>query len=282
MTKNKIFEQPLKQENNKDEEILFNFIDELFSEITDKKTDLKSELKPETHIKNKNVVNNNTINSSSINSDTINSHTINSAIINNAILDFGDNCIKINNQRYYIQKYISDTNIVLNRLVIVEDKYDSRQFITKFLNLDKYHFKLLTDSLILYQDVDGYKSILKLFNSNDKIKQYYNFFNCGYFKPNEITAKITSLLKLDQTIKAQSYFTFEVKAKITEYENEIEYEIFEEVLDFLYEIPKEELQIIFKEFIKNDSNYLANCALKGKFKKISLTDDKHTKQIYNI
>lgn len=267
MSKNKIFEQPLKQENNKDEEILFNFIDGLFNEIADKKTDLKSELKPETHTKNKN---------------TVNSNIINSTTINNAILDFNDNCIRVNNQKYYIQKYTSDTNVVLNRLVVLEDKYDLKQFITKFLNLDKYHFNFLTDSLVLYQNVNGDKSILKLFNSNDKIKQYYNFFNCGYFKPNEITSKLTSLLKLNQTIKAQSYFTFEVKAKITEYENEIEYEIFEEVLDFLYEIPKKELQIIFKEFIKNDSNYLANCALEGKFKKIYLTDYKHTKRIYNI
>ena len=63
--------------------------------------------------------------------------------------------------------------------------------------------------------------------------------------------------------------------------DKVEYEIFNEVLDFLYNTDKETLQIAFKELIKCDKEYLSECALTGKFKKICIVDYTKTKRIYN-
>ena len=70
-------------------------------------------------------------------------------------------------------------------------------------------------------------------------------------------------------------------APLTYLENEIEYEVFDEVLDFLYNTDKETLKIAFKELIKCDKEYLSDCALTGKFKKICIVDYRKTKRIYN-
>lgn len=299
MTKNKVFEQPLNHTNH-NEELLNNFFEELLSIVSNPNTNGETIDKSDTNTDiNTNVntdINTNNNTNVEINDNSqidINGKSgIKPIPINKNIpkhqkdtvcrLDFDDNCIKVGNQKYYIQKFISDTNIIINRLVILEDNYTLKQFIDKFLDLEKYRFKILSESLALYQDNDNNKYILKLFDCNDKIKPYYYFFNCGYIKPEETTSKIVSLLKLDQIIKAQAYFTFELKANIVENETEIKYEIFDEVMDLLYELPKKELQILFKEFIKNDTNYLATCALEGKFKKICLIDFEHKKRIYNV
>lgn len=293
MAKNKVFEQPLNHANN-NEELLNDFFEELLSIVSNPnisgetvdKSDVNTNNNTNVNINGKSQVD---INGSSnvkitpINKNIPKSETkLKHQKDNVCRLDFDNNCIKVGDQKYYIQKFISDTNIIINRLVILEDKYTLKQFISKFLDLEKYRFKILSESLVLYQDNDNNKYILKLFNCNDKIKPYYHFFNCGYIKPEETTSKIVSLLKLDQTIKAQAYFTFELKANIVENETEIKYEIFDEVMDLLYDLPKKELQILFKEFIKNDTNYLATCALEGKFKKICLIDFEHKKRIYNV
>lgn len=197
-----------------------------------------------------------------------------------AVLDFKNNCIVVNNNKYYIERFTSDTNVTINRLVKLDNVFTIEQFAEKHINKNRFHFKILTNDLLIYFNREQ-KFLVKLIDKNSTIKDYIKFFNCDYLKPDQETKPVSNLLKMDQIIKAQAYFEFELKPRITYLENEVEYEVFNEVLDFLYNTDKETLKIAFKEFIKNDKEYLSDCALTGKFKKICIVDYTKTKRIYN-
>lgn len=197
-----------------------------------------------------------------------------------ATLDFKNNCIVIDNNKYYIERFTSDTNMTINRLVKLDNVFTIEQFAEKYINKKQFGYKILTKDLLIYFNKEQ-KFLVKLIDKNDTIKDYTKFFNCAYLKPDQETKPISDLLKMDQVIKAQAYFEFELKAQITYLENEIEYEVFNEVLDFLYNTDKETLKIAFKELIKCDKEYLSECALTGKFKKICIVDYSKIKRIYN-
>lgn len=197
-----------------------------------------------------------------------------------AVLDFKNNCIVVNNNKYYIERFTSETNITINRLVKLDNVFTIEEFAEKCVNKNQFKFKILSSDLLIYFNNEQ-KFLVKLIDKNSKIKDYIKFFNCAYLKQDSETKPLSDLLKMDQIIKAQAYFEFELKPRITYLENEIEYEVFDEVLDFLYNTDKETLKIAFKELIKCDKEYLSDCALTGKFKKICIVDYRKTKRIYN-
>lgn len=269
--------------NDMSNDLLNQFIDMVFGgSIAEQENDnknntireKKSERHPERHSKKQNEV----------------SHEVphevpqeNSFVIktpSTAVLDFKNNCIVVNNNKYYIERFTSETNITINRLVKLDNVFTIEQFAEKYVNRNLFQVKILTNDLLIYFNNER-KFIVKLINKNSKIKDYIKFLNCAYLKPDLETKPISDLLKMDQIIKAQAYFEFELKPRITYLENEVEYEVFDEVLDFLYNTDKETLKITFKELIKCDKEYLSDCALTGKFKKICIVDYTKTKRIYN-
>lgn len=292
---NPVFNKPLnnqkvnKEETSKDtsnemsNDLINQFIDMVFGgSIPDEKTDnnnknvkgKKSESHSESHSEQQNEV------QRKVHPETL---PENSSIIKTptlATLDFRNNCIIVNNNEYYIERFVSDTNTVINRLVKLDNVFTIEQFAEKCINKNRFHFKILTNDLLIYFNNEQ-KFLVKLIDKNSKIKDYIKFFNCAYLKPDSETKPLSDLLKMDQIIKAQAYFEFELKPRITYLENEIEYEVFDEVLDFLYNTDKETLKIVFKELIKCDKEYLSDCALTGKFKKICIVDYRKTKRIYN-
>lgn len=197
-----------------------------------------------------------------------------------ATLDFINNCIFVNNNKYYIERHVSNTEVVINnRLVTLENMYNIEQFADKFINKILYNYKILSNDLLIYFNEER-KFVLKLIDKNSLIKDYYKFFNCAYLKPNAETKPVIDLLKMDQFIKGQAYFNFELKPKITYHDAEIEYAVFDEILDFLCNANKKTAKLVFKELIKCDHEYLSECALHGDFKPIYLTDYDRTKKIY--
>lgn len=284
---NPVFNKPLnnqkkdKEETSKDtsnemsNELLNQFIDMVFGnsipeQESDNKKNTVREKYPEVRPKKPLEKSNESLpeNSSAIKTPTL------------ATLDFKNNCIVVNNNKYYIERFVSDTNMVINRLVKLENVFTIEQFAEKYINKNRFNFKILTNDLLIYFNNEQ-KFLIKLINKNNIIKDYIKFFNCAYLKPDTETKPISDLLKMDQIIKAQAYFEFELKPRITYLENEIEYEVFDEVLDFLYNTDKETLKIAFKELIKCDKEYLSDCALTGKFKKICIVDYAKSKRIYN-
>lgn len=196
-----------------------------------------------------------------------------------ATLDFINNCIFVNNNKYYIERHVSNNDIIINRLVALENVYNIEQFADKFINKNLYNYRILANDLLIYFNKER-KFALKLVDKNSLIKDYYKFFNCAYLKPNAETKPVIDLLKMDQLIKGQAYFNFELKPKITYHDTEIEYAVFDEILDFLCNANNKTAKLVFKELIKCDHEYLSECALHGDFKPIYLTDYDRTKKIY--
>ena len=296
---NPIFDKPLEtktqneHQNDVSNEILGQFIDMVFGGSTQKQTTKQTpEQDPNnnektsqknTEPKNKNSVNKkseklNTKTTEKTMEKTMEKPTEKSP--STALLDFGNNCIVVNNSKYYIERFVSDTDVVINRLVQLDNVFTIEQFAEKYVDKNKFNYRILSKNLLIYSNKDQ-KHLLSLVDKNDRIKDYHKFFNCAYLKPDHETKPVVDLLKMDQVIKAQAYFDFELKPRITYLNNEIEYEVFDEVLDFLYNTDKETLRIAFKEFIKCDKEYLSDCALTGVFKKICIIDHGKTKRIYN-
>lgn len=269
--------------NDKSNDFLNQFIDMVFggsipeqesddknNTVREKKSEAHSERRQEVQHKAKREVKRETL--------PENSFVITSP--SSAVLDFKNNCIVVNNNKYYIERFTSETNITINRLVKLDNVFTIEEFAEKCVNKNRFNFKILSNDLLIYFNNEQ-KFLVKLIDKNGKIKDYIKFFNCAYLKQDSETKPISDLLKMDQIIKAQAYFEFELKPRITYLENEIEYEVFDEVLDFLYNTDKETLKIAFKELIKCDKEYLSDCALTGKFKKICIVDYRKTKRIYN-
>ena len=95
-----------------------------------------------------------------------------------ATLDFANNCIFVNNNKYYIERYVSSNDTIINRLVALENVYNIEQFADKFINKNLYNYKILANDLLVYFNKER-KFVLKLVDKNSLIKGYYKFFNCA-------------------------------------------------------------------------------------------------------
>jgi hypothetical protein len=266
--RNKIFNQNLPVDNDdkitgEDYEIVTEIINNMLDNITEQAV-------------KENMTKNNTKKEQTQNDEIKNTQNI-----KEFKLDFDNNCISSGDRKYYIRKFVSDTGICLTRLIEPVNKYKTiHEFSTNYLK-GKNH-KILNDDMLMYEDKNKIKRIIKIFKPTDLIKPYYKFINIKYADQSEEIKQITDLLKLDQFTNGQAYFEFELKAEIIDHDKEREYVVFEEVLDFLYDLNKMELKTLFKEYIKLDNDYLVTCAMNGSFKKIYITDYSKTKRIYNL
>ena len=276
---NPVFNKPLnnqEQQKTNDEltsELLSQFVDMVFSGAMEEENN---------NLKNQNTSND--ISKNNTTKDTTQEQKTQQKIEqfytpSTATLDFVNNCIFVNNNKYYIERHVSNNDVVINRLVVLDNVYNIEQFANKFINKTLYNYRILTNDLLIYFNKER-KFALKLVDKNSLIKDYYKFFNCTYLKPNAETKPVIDLLKMDQFIKGQAYFNFELKPKITYYDTEIEYAVFDEILDFLCNANKKIAKLVFKELIKCDYEYLSECALHGEFKPIYLTNYDKTKKIY--
>ena len=224
---NPVFNKPLnnqEQQKNNDEltsELLSQFVDMVFNEVMEENNDLK----------NQNI--HNTIPKENATKDTTQEQKTYQKMDqfyapSTATLDFVNNCIFVNNNKYYIERHVGNNDIVINRLVALENVYNIEQFADKFVNKNLYNYKILSNDLLIYFNKER-KFALKLFDKNCLIKDYYKFFNCAYLKPNTETKPVIDLLKMNQFIKGQAYFKFELKPKITYHDTEIEYVVFDEI-----------------------------------------------------
>ena len=164
---NPVFNKPLnnqEQQKNNDEltsELLSQFVDMVFNEVMEEENN---------DLKNQNI--HNTIPKDNTSKDTTQEQKTYQKMEqfyapSTATLDFVNNCIFVNNNKYYIERYVGNNDIVINRLVALENVYNIEQFADKFVNKNLYNYKILSNDLLIYFNKER-KFALKLIDKNGK------------------------------------------------------------------------------------------------------------------
>ena len=180
-------------------------------------------------------------------------------LTNNKIEDQSDNIIYTINDITLKQKEY-------RALVIPEFTVkDTSVFIKKF-NLFRTPCKITKlNNLMALVSVGSKKFILRLFDDFTKIQHYWSYEYIKTVDENETQQKLSDTLKTEICVVAQPYYICEIKYELEALELCRNYIIKEIDYDFITSLPKPDIDLISKEYIRIDDDYLVESALKRDF-----------------